>query len=92
MGKTESLVGFRYLPDQNLRSKGIVSKYKFYVSTDNKNWELVNEGEFSNINNNPLWQNKIFKLAKARYIKFTALENTKGDNVAGFAEIDVVTK
>ena len=92
LGKIESLVGFRYLPDQDLRSKGIVTKYKFYVSTDNKNWQLVNEGEFSNINNNPLWQNKVFKLAKARYIKFTALENTKGDNVAGFAEIDVVTK
>ncbi|WP_196781443.1 alpha-L-fucosidase [Flavobacterium sufflavum] len=92
LGKIESLVGFRYLPDQSLRSKGIVSKYKFYVSTDNKNWELVNEGEFSNINNNPLWQNKFFKLAKARYIKITALENTKGDNVAGYAEIDVVTK
>lgn len=92
LGKTENLIGFRYLPDQALRSKGIVTKYKFYVSADNKKWELVNEGEFSNINNNPLWQNKIFKLAKARYIKFTALENTKGDNVAGFAEIDIVTK
>lgn len=92
LGKIESLVGFRYLPDQDLRSKGIVSKYKFYVSTDNKKWQLVQEGEFSNINNNPLWQNKFFKLAKARYIKFTALENTKGDNVAGYAEIDVVTK
>jgi len=92
LGKIESLVGFRYLPDQDLRSKGIVSKYKFYVSTDNKKWQLVHEGEFSNINNNPLWQNKFFKLAKVRYIKFTALENTKGDNVAGFAEIDVVTK
>lgn len=92
LGKTENLVGFRYLPDQNLRSKGIVTKYQFYVSLDNKKWELVNEGEFSNINNNPLCQNKIFKLAKARYIKFTALENTKGDNIAGFAEIDVITK
>ncbi|MEN9907095.1 MAG: hypothetical protein RLZZ540_236 [Bacteroidota bacterium] len=92
LGKIESLVGFRYLPDQNLRSKGIISKYKFYVSTDNKKWKLVNEGEFSNINNNPLWQNKIFKLAKARYIKFSALENTKGDTISGFAEIDIVTK
>jgi alpha-L-fucosidase len=92
LGQIEKLVGFRYLPDQNLRSKGIITKYKFYVSLDNKKWELVNEGEFSNITNNPLWQNKFFKLAKARYIKFTALQNTKGDNVAGFAEIDVMTK
>lgn len=92
LGKIESLVGFRYLPDQDLRSKGIVTKYQFYISLDNKKWNLVNEGEFSNITNNPLWQNKFFKLAKARYMKFTALENTKGDHVAGFAEIDVVTK
>ncbi|MEO8253005.1 MAG: alpha-L-fucosidase [Flavobacterium sp.] len=91
LGKIEKLVGFRYLPDQNLQSKGIVTKYKFYVSLDNKKWELVNEGEFSNINNNPLWQNKNFKLVQTRYIKFTALENTKGDNTIGFAEIDVIT-
>lgn len=92
LGKIQNLIGFRYLPDQDLRSKGIVTKYQFYISLDNKKWELVNEGEFSNITNNPLWQNKSFKLAKTRYIKFKALENTKGDNVAGFAEIDVVTK
>ncbi|SHG90760.1 alpha-L-fucosidase [Flavobacterium fluvii] len=92
LGKTENLIGFRYLPDQNLKSKGIISNYKFYISQDNNNWELVDEGEFSNINNNPLWQNKTFKLAQARYIKLQALKNTKGDDVVGYSEIDVVTK
>jgi alpha-L-fucosidase len=92
LGQTENLTGFRYLPDQDLRSHGIITNYKFYTSTDNKNWKLASEGEFSNINNNPLWQSKKFKLEKARYIKLQALKNTKGDNIAGYAEIDVITK
>jgi alpha-L-fucosidase len=92
LGKAEELIGFRYLPDQNLRSKGIITNYKFYVSKDNIQWKLVDEDEFSNINNNPLWQNKTFKLSQARYIKFQALKNTQGDDVVGYSEIDVVTK
>lgn len=92
LGKAEKLIGFRYLPDQNLRSKGIITNYKFYISQDNNKWELVDEGEFSNINNNPLWQNKTFTLAQARYIKLQALKNTKDDDAVGYAEIDVVTK
>jgi len=28
----------------------------------------------------------------ARYIKLRALKNTYGDNVAGYAEVDVITK
>lgn len=92
LGKAEKLIGFRYLPDQNLRSKGIITNYKFYISQDNNKWELVDEGEFSNINNNPLWQNKTFTLAQARYIKLQALKNTKDDDAVGYAEIDVITE
>lgn len=91
LGKKENLVGFRYLPDQNLRFKGIITNYEFYVSMDNKVWKLINAGEFSNINNNPLWQTKSFKTVKARYIKLKALKNTKNDNFAGYSEIDVIT-
>lgn len=91
LGKAEKLIGFRYLPDQNLKSKGIISNYKFYISQDNIQWELVDEGEFSNINNNPLWQNKTFKPIKARYIKFQALKNAQNDSVVGYAEFDIVT-
>lgn len=92
LGKAEKLIGFRYLPDQNLRSKGIITNYKFYISQDNNKWELVDEGEFSNINNNPLWQNKAFTLAQARYVKLQALKNTKDDDAVGYAEIDVITE
>ncbi|WBL44119.1 alpha-L-fucosidase [Algoriphagus halophytocola] len=91
LGKEEELTGFRYLPDQRLWSSGIITDYEFYVSLDNKTWKKVSQGEFSNINNNPLWQSKGFALQKARYIKLKALKNTKNDNSAGYAEIDVIT-
>jgi len=91
MGKEEELIGFRYLPDQNLWSSGIITEYEFSVSVDNKSWTKVSQGEFSNINNNPLWQSKEFATKKARYIKLTALKNTQNNNSAGYAEIDVIT-
>lgn len=92
LGKIEKLIGFRYLPDQNLRSKGIITNYEFYTSLDNKTWKLIDKGEFSNINNNPLWQTKSFELTKAKFIKFRALKNTQNDEFVGYAEIDVITE
>ena len=91
LGKEQNLCGFRYFPDQGLWGPGIISNYKFYVSTDNKEWKLVSEGEFSNIKNNLLWQIKKFTPEKNRYIKFRALKNTEGNDNIGYAEIDVIT-
>ena len=70
---------------------GIITDYQFFVSTDNKSWKLVSEGEFSNIKNNPLWQTKTFNEEKARYIKFRALKNTENNNNIGYAEIGLIT-
>ena len=92
LGKTEKLKGFKYLPDQNWWANGIVSKYQFYVSQDNKTWALASEGEFSNIKNNPVWQTISFNPVHARYIKFTATGNTEDNHAAGYAEVDVVTE
>jgi alpha-L-fucosidase len=91
LGKEQNLTGFRYFPDQALWGPGIITQYEFFVSTDNKNWKLVIEGEFSNIKNNPLWQTKNFDTEKARYIKLKALKNTENNNNTGYAEIDVIT-
>ncbi|MEO8404905.1 MAG: discoidin domain-containing protein, partial [Chitinophagaceae bacterium] len=91
LGNEENLSGFRYLPDQN-RVNGIITNYQFYVSHDNEQWKLADEGEFSNIKNNPLWQIKKFEPVKARYIKLRALKNTQDNNEVGYAELDVVTQ
>ena len=92
LGNEYNISGFKYLPDQNKWSSGIITHYQFYVSADNIEWKLVSEGEFSNLKNNPLMQIKTFAPAMARYIKLRALKNTFGDDVAGYAEVDVITK
>jgi alpha-L-fucosidase len=91
LGTEQSLYGFRYLPDQ-MRATGYISNYQFYVSKDNSDWKLVDEGEFGNIENNPLVQIKKFTAVKARYIKLRALKNTMGNNDVGYAEVDVITQ
>jgi alpha-L-fucosidase len=91
LGSDQNISGFRYLPDQ-VRSTGIISNYQFFVSTDNSQWKLVDEGEFPNISNNPIWQIKTFSPVRARFIKLHALKNTKGNDDAGISEIDVITQ
>ena len=92
LGATYNVSGFKYFPDQGRWSSGIITTYQFYVSDDNKKWKLVSEGEFSNIKNNPVWQIKNFSPVDAHYIKLRALKNTSGDDLAGYAEMDVVTE
>ncbi|MEO8762792.1 MAG: discoidin domain-containing protein [Ginsengibacter sp.] len=92
LGKEENLSGFRYLPDQGLWNPGIITSYQFYISQDNKDWKLVNEGEFSNIKNNPVWQIKKFSAQRTRYIRLRALKNTDGNDNTGYAEVDVITE
>ncbi|MBW8330759.1 MAG: alpha-L-fucosidase [Prolixibacteraceae bacterium] len=92
LGATYNVSGFKYLPDQGRWSSGIITIYEFYVSGDNERWKLVSEGEFSNIKNNPVWQIKNFSPVDVRYVKLRALKNTSNDDVAGYAEIDVITQ
>jgi alpha-L-fucosidase len=92
LGTQYNVSGFKYQPDQAKWSSGIITTFEFYVSEDNVNWNLVEKGEFSNIKNNPLMQVKNFAPVMARYIKLRALKNTYGDAVAGYAEVDVITK
>ncbi|MEO6233320.1 MAG: alpha-L-fucosidase [Ferruginibacter sp.] len=92
LGKNEHISGFRYFPDQGLWGPGIITNYQFYISNDNVQWKLVDQGEFSNIKNNPLWQVKKFDPETARYFKLRALKNTEGNNETGYAEVDLITE
>ncbi|MBI9064350.1 MAG: alpha-L-fucosidase [Marinilabiliaceae bacterium] len=92
LGQTHLIRGFKYLPDQNRWSNGIIFNYQFFASTNGQSWELVSEGEFSNIKNSPIWQTKLFDPIKARFVKFRALDNTSNNSVAGYAELDIITE
>lgn len=91
MGSIQNLRGFKYLPDQNRWSSGIITNYKFFVSVDNNTWKLVDEGGFSNIKNNPVRQLTDFAPVNARFLKLRAIKNTSGDDVAGYDDFDVIT-
>lgn len=92
LGKEEDISGFKYYPEQNSWQPSMITNYQFYVSDDNKEWKLVDEGEFSNIKNNPLWQIKKFAKVKTHYIKLQALKNTENNDNIGYGEVDVITK
>ncbi|HMP94632.1 MAG TPA: discoidin domain-containing protein, partial [Phnomibacter sp.] len=92
LGSSYRLKGFKYLPDANRWSSGTITQYKFYVSADGVEWTLANEGEFSNIKNNPVWQTKKFAPISARYIKLQALKNAEGNYLARYAEIDIIAE
>ncbi len=92
LGKEYTLEGFTYLPTQDRWIKGVVTNYEFLVSTNNKTWRKVAEGEFGNIWNNPIEQKINFNPIKGRYFKFKATKVHGGEKTASFAEIGIITK
>ena len=68
LGNTYEIAAFKYLPDQARWNAGVITNYEFYVSSDNVEWKKVDQGEFSNINNNPVWQAKLFAPEKANIL------------------------
>jgi alpha-L-fucosidase len=92
LGSEHILTGFKYHPDQGMWGPGIITHYEFYVSADNKKWNLTDKGEFSNIKNNPVWQIKNFPEVRGRYFKLRALNKADADDNTGYAEVDVITK
>lgn len=90
-GYEHEICGFRYFPDQALWGPGIITHYALYISADNRNWELIDRGEFSNIKNNPQWQTKRFDPVTTRYIRFRGYANTDDTNNMGYAEFDLIT-
>lgn len=82
--------GFQYLPNTEIGSDGLIFEYKFEVSEDGKEWQAVKEGEFSNIQNNPVLQTVSFELVQARYVKLSARSVVNDAPTIECAELDVV--
>lgn len=68
----KTLRGFSYLPRQDGEKEGIPTHYIVEGSMDKNNWEILAEGEFSNIQNNPTLQHiEIASDKEVKYIRFT---------------------
>jgi alpha-L-fucosidase len=91
LGEEISLTGFTYLPMQNRWISGFIKDYEFYISTDNKTWELASKGEFGNILNSPILQRVNIEKKTAKFIKFRASKTVDG-NPASIAEFGVLTQ
>lgn len=89
LGVPVDLSGFTYLPDQSRWASGILKEYRFLVSEDGKKWEETAEGEFANIENNPIMQTIRFKPLKARFIRLIPMS---GSGKIRIAEWDVITE
>lgn len=84
----QTVTGFRYLPPQDGTS-GTITHYTLWGSTDWNNWTKLASGEFSNIVNNPIWQNLTFPATKVRMLKFDADHLADGERM-GYDDIEVV--
>lgn len=100
LGESLSVKGFSYTPPAKLNSRlhgensGIIYQYSFYVSQDGQNWEeVIHQGSFANIKNNPVKQEVKFEQSfLTRFVKFVSHASVNGDeNVSSVGEIGVFT-
>nr|WP_239060623.1 glycoside hydrolase family 2 TIM barrel-domain containing protein [Bacteroides sp. 519] len=89
-GEVKSIKGFTYLPRQE-GNNGNVKDYTIHVSNDAKEWgEPVYTGTF---NRDSREKRVIFdKPVKARYIRFTALNEQRGQDYASGAELGILAE
>lgn len=92
LGEALSIFGFTYLPRQDGRDLGICTRYRLEGSLQGKKWELLGEGSFDNIENNPVQQTVLFSKHKLKSIRFTALETLGSLPSFSIAEIGIITK
>ena len=85
-----AITGFRYLPPQESR-EGTVTHYRISASKDWRDWVVLGEGEFSNIVNNPIWQNLRFEPTRAKILRFDALRLAEGERMA-YNDIEIITE
>ncbi|MEL6593061.1 MAG: discoidin domain-containing protein, partial [Bacteroidota bacterium] len=91
LGQSYELKGLTYLPMQERYPIGFITQYEILVSKNRLLWgKPVAEGEFSNIQNNPIEQTIGFLPKEGRFVKIRA--TASADGRAGFAEIGVITR
>jgi alpha-L-fucosidase len=93
LGGIINIKGFTYLPDQGRWDPGIINRYELYVSNDGLNWgRPVSEGEFANIKNSPILQQKEFDVTSCSFIKFKILSPAHENGRVGIAELGIITQ
>ena len=92
MGNEMEIRGFSYTPLIEGDLRGTIFKYRFYTSTDGKEWTLCNtSGEFSNIMHNPTPQFVYFNQTyTARYFRLEPISEINNEMSTSVAEIGIL--
>jgi alpha-L-fucosidase len=91
MGRVHRIAGFVYLPRQDGMLNGTVENFRFETSEDGQAWTVnVEKGTFSNVRNNPDLQEVRFAPVKARFFRFTALDEVWRNGWTSAAELSVI--
>jgi len=92
MGQVHRIAGFVYLPRQDGMLNGTVENYRVETSEDGVTWTTaVERGTFSNVRNNPDLQEVRFAPVKARFFRFTALDEVWRNGWTSAAELSVIS-
>lgn len=90
MGTNRWLGGFTYLPRQDGNANGTVYQFRFETSPDGVAWVTNSTGYLFNIAVGMGLQSIQFSPVKARYFRFTALQEINTNGWTSAAEISVV--
>ena len=91
MGQVHRIAGFVYLPRQDGLLNGTVENFRLETSEDGVNWSTtVERGTFANVRNNPDLQEVRFPVVKARFFRFTALDEVWRNGWTSAAELSVI--
>lgn len=90
LNESKNVKGFRFLPSQTSKD-GMPLDYILSGTKDLKNWVVLAKGEFSNIVNNPIWQNLSFDPQEVKLLKLDCNRITNGNRIQ-YSDIEVITE
>lgn len=90
LGEEKAVNAFHYLPDQSEYNKGLIHDYELWTCDAQGNPDfLIRQGEFSNIEHNPLLQSLFFAPTKTRYLLLRAVKMVKENEAVAFDKLGV---
>lgn len=91
LAKVQTVKQLNMLPDNSNLRKGLISNYEIYSCDDAKgtNSKLIIKGEFSNIQNNPVWQTVYFSPIRTQYLILKATRIVNDFKEIGVAELRI---
>lgn len=92
LGEEQAVNAFHYLPDQSEYNKGLIHDYELWTCDAEGHPDfLIRQGEFSNIEHNPLLQSLFFAPTKTRHLLFRAVKMVKESESVAFEKLGVET-